>query len=227
MKDVILSRAFRVADARTAAAFAHPLRRRLVLLFAARERSVAEMASATGEDLKRLHYHVTALQQLGLLEVARELARAGRAVKLYRAVAEAFFVPEQWMTVPPSVALTAQLRHSLEGVRDATREGVLYYLSDARDPRMRPVQVPGAGGTGTTELWRVMQLSRIDALALSRDIEACLASYAGREHGNAKAYLVHFAIAPRVRSVPLSPKKQSQFLGLGPSRQSNAKKIGA
>jgi len=71
MKDDTLSRAHRVSDRRAAAAFADPLRRRLVLELARRERALAELATSTGLDLKRVHYHVTALKKLGLVTVTR------------------------------------------------------------------------------------------------------------------------------------------------------------
>src|SRR5262245_51941050 len=88
MKDDTLSRAHRITDVRAAAAFSEPLRRRLVLELAGRERALAELAASTGLDLKRVHYHVTALQKLGLVRVTRKQARAGRAIKFYRTVAD-------------------------------------------------------------------------------------------------------------------------------------------
>lgn len=197
MKDDILSRAFRVAHPRSATAFADPLRRRLVLLMAGQERSVAQMAAATGQDIKRLHYHVTALRKLGLIKVARAQRRAGRPIKLYRAVAEAFFVSDDVAPSPPSVALNDELRRSLAKLRDPARRGVLYRLGPDGEPRMQPVRDPGPSGTPAGEQWRILRLTRADAQRLAERIEQALNEFAGRD-GTAKPYLVHFAMAPRV-----------------------------
>ena len=69
MKDDTLSRAHRITDRRAAAAFSDALRRRLVLELARRERAIAELAASTGLDLKRVHYHVTALTKIGRAHV--------------------------------------------------------------------------------------------------------------------------------------------------------------
>jgi hypothetical protein len=196
MKDYILSRARRISDPRVAESFSDPLRRRLVLLLASRERSLAELADFTGQDLKRLHYHITALRKLGLLLVTHERRRAGRAIKIYRAVADAFFVPEKVMPSGSAAALNLELRNSLDKLRDQSRDGVVYYLGEDGEPRMRPVKSPTARSAEAAEYWTVLKLSRAEALRLARDIGECLKVYASR-HGDArKHFLVHFAFAP-------------------------------
>jgi predicted ArsR family transcriptional regulator len=130
MPDDLLSRAFRVADRKAAAAFSDPLRRRLVLLLAGQKRSAGELASVTGVELKRLHYHLAALEKLGLVVVAARRARAGRPVKLYRAVADAFFVPAETTAASPSDALAAELREARAKHADLSHEGILYGLGD-------------------------------------------------------------------------------------------------
>lgn len=191
MKDRTLSRAYRVTGSRMAAAFRDPLRRRLILLLAAKERSPAELAQITGIELKRLHYHVLALQRLCLLKVARTRKRAGRPIKYYRAVAEAFFVPDEVDASSPGEALMAELRRSLDRLRDPSREGTLYHLAQNAEPRMRSV-----GGTAPSEHWLRLRLSRADAARLMKDIEACLQSFAPREDPTAQLCLVHVAVAP-------------------------------
>lgn len=196
MKDDILSRARRVGDPRAAAALSDPLRRRLVLLLAARERSVAEMAKATGLDIKRLHYHVTALRKLGLIRVARTQRRAGRPIRLYRAAADAFFVSDDIAPSSPSDGLNDELRRSLKKLSDPTRQGMLYRLGDDGAPRIQPVREPGTSRLPAAELWRVLRLNHADARRLGEMIERCLGEFADRD-GAAKPYLVHFAMAPR------------------------------
>jgi DNA-binding transcriptional ArsR family regulator len=196
MKDVILSSALKVTDPRVAAVFADPLRRRLILLLAARPRSLGELASETALELKRLHYHVTALRDLGLVIVKGKRARAGRAIKIYGAIASAFMVPASVSLNEPHVALMAELRKSLAQLSNR-QAGTLYYLSTNGEPRMRPVPATGAQRPGATEHWRILKLSRTDLLRLSAAMEECLTPFAGPKPGVRQTYVVHFAIAPR------------------------------
>jgi len=198
MKDDTLSRAHRITDARAAAALSDPLRRRLVLELAGRERALAELAASCELDLKRVHYHVTALKKLGLVKVTRKQERAGRAIKFYRAVADAFFVPADTQAQPPHAALARELSASIARLRDASLEGTLYHVSDDGRLRMQAVQRALVGGDAHGETWRVLRLSRADAARLAKDVETCFLAFAARDRRNAKAYLVRFAFAPRV-----------------------------
>jgi len=198
MKDDPLSRACQIRDRRAAAAFADPLRRRLVLTFAGGDRSLADVARHTGLDLKRLHYHVTALGKLGLVKIARRQRRAGRPIKFYRAVADAFFVPADVAPSPPHAALHAELRVALTNARDPSHEGMLYHLGEDGGPRMRAVSALQSAPSHA-EYWRVLHLSRADAARLSKDVENCFKSFATRVSANAKPYLIHFALAPRAK----------------------------
>jgi DNA-binding transcriptional ArsR family regulator len=196
MKDAILSSALKVTDRRVAAVFANPLRRRLILLLAARPRSLGELASETALDLKRLHYHVTALRDLGLVIITGKRARAGRAIKIYGAIASAFMVPVSASLNEPHVALMAELRKSLAGLSNR-QAGTLYYLSTNGEPRMRPVPATETQRAGAMDHWRVLKLSRVDLLRLSAAMQECLTPFADQKPGARQTYLVHIAIAPR------------------------------
>ena len=200
MPDDLLSRAFRVGGRKAAAAFSDPLRRRLVLLLAGRERSAGELASTMGVELKRLHYHLVTLEKLGLLVVAARRARAGREVKLYRAVANAFFVPAEATTASPSTALAAELHAAQARLADPSREGALYHLGDEGEFLMRPVNSQGAEQVPTADCWRVLQLSPAEALRLAAELDGCLKAAVERSHGATKTYLAHFAFAPRSKT---------------------------
>lgn len=67
--------------------------RRVLGAFLAGESSVSGAARRTGADIRIVHREVLALTAAGLLHVLREEQRAGRAIKIYAAVASAFFVP--------------------------------------------------------------------------------------------------------------------------------------
>ena len=196
MKDEILSRAMRVDDRRAAAAFSDPLRRRLLLQLIGREQSVAELAGATGMELKRLHYHVTALAGLGLIRVTAQRARAGRAAKLYRAAADAFYVPAALGgTSGPHEAMAVALTESLAAVRRRSGAGMVYYLEHGA-PRMRAISIAQAERAATAELWKVLRLSRAEAQRLAEELAQCLYRYSHSRERGARAYLVHIALAP-------------------------------
>jgi hypothetical protein len=76
-----------VLDERDVARFFHP--------FLGRERTVSQAAAEVGCKLNAMHYRVKTFLEAGLLRVVREQKRAGRPVKVYRSVADAFFVPFQ------------------------------------------------------------------------------------------------------------------------------------
>ena len=193
MKDQILNSTLRIEEARRAAAFSVPLRRRLVLALALRERSAKELSDGLGVELKRLHYHVTALLQLGLVTVARERARAGRPVKLYRAVSSRFFIPDSAAPTAPTDALASALRDAVRSERERSRGGVLYDTDAAGRPRMTRVEARGHPPAAAMEQWRVIRLSRADATRLSRELSECVARYAGSTSG--RPHLVHVGMA--------------------------------
>src|SRR5690606_17907462 len=87
------SRSLTVRDARAAEALVDPTTLRHLAPFLGRDRSVAEAARETGEKPNTTLRRVRRFVDMGLLRVWREVPRAGRPVKRYRAVADVFFVP--------------------------------------------------------------------------------------------------------------------------------------
>ena len=61
--------------------------------FLARELTISEAAATLGCRPNSLLARVRRMVACGLLEIVREVPRAGRAIKVYRSVAEVFFVP--------------------------------------------------------------------------------------------------------------------------------------
>lgn len=195
MKDQILSRTLRIEDGRRAAAFSAPLRRRLILALVPRERSVKDLADSLGVEMKRLHYHVTALVELGLVVVAREQPRAGRPVKLYRAASSSFFVPDNVASTAPTDALANGLREAVRRQRERSSGGFQFDTDAAGSPRMTRVEARGRRPEAAIEQWRVLKLSRADAARLAQELSECVARYAGSPAG--QAHLVHVAVALR------------------------------
>lgn len=82
--------------------------------FLGHEKTVTEAARELDCKLNAMHYRVKTFLDAGLLKVVRQEKRAGQPVKVYRSVADAFFVPfdltphadiaEDWVrTVKPTV----------------------------------------------------------------------------------------------------------------------------
>ncbi len=88
-----VSSVLHVTDPTAVRLLTHGRVRRVLGAFLSREGTVAGTARELRLDLRIVHRDVRALCAVGLLEVVREEKRAGRPVKVYRAVAPAFFVP--------------------------------------------------------------------------------------------------------------------------------------
>ena len=72
-----------------------PKHLRYIAPFLERERTVSEVADEVGSTLSTTYRRVKRYCDLGVLTITREQPRGGKAVKLYRAVADAFFIPYQ------------------------------------------------------------------------------------------------------------------------------------
>lgn len=83
----------RVEQSETARLLLEPATLAMLSPFVGRERAAAEVARELAMPLNTLLYGLKQLLKVGLIEVAREERRAGRAIKFYRAVAEAFLLP--------------------------------------------------------------------------------------------------------------------------------------
>lgn len=184
---------FDIRTAAAAAAFANARSRAVLLALAGEERSLRQLAGTTGLRLNLLHYHVTRLQALRLIEVVRSEKRPGRPVKYYRAVARAFFVPARLIGGEVGDKLSAELRERLASARACSGEGTLYFVGDDGGPRMRRIgsDEPAEGA----ELWSLLDLTRTDAAALAAEMKALLGRYRGRAAG--RPYIVHAALVPK------------------------------
>lgn len=61
--------------------------------FVARDATASSAAAELGVDLNTMLYRIRTLTAAGLLRIVREVPRKGRAVKVYRSVYEAYFIP--------------------------------------------------------------------------------------------------------------------------------------
>lgn len=70
-----------------------PRTRKVLGAFLNTDNTVSDAAKQLGLDIRLVHRDVLALLTAGLLKLQREQQRAGRPIKIYRAVAPALFVP--------------------------------------------------------------------------------------------------------------------------------------
>ena len=93
MKEENASSTLEVTDVETANVLTDPEHLRYIAPFLGRERTVGEVARETRSTLSTTYRRVKRYCDLGILEVAREHKRKGKPLKIYRTVADAFFVP--------------------------------------------------------------------------------------------------------------------------------------
>jgi hypothetical protein len=155
---------------------------------------LSDLQRLSGQTLAKLHYHVTRLLVVGLLRVSREQARGGRPIRLFRAVAERFLVPQEFLDELPGEALAAELRNLLQRSR---MDVSLRYASDPRGNLMATlVREEGEHPPKAVELWQVLKLSRQQRNALARELRELFERYAKAE-GGSETILAHAAFAPR------------------------------
>ncbi|UQN09395.1 hypothetical protein [Deinococcus sp. QL22] len=123
----------RLDDPEVAGVLADAQSRQYFEPFIWRERRVIDVAAELGVTKNAMLYQVNKLLSLGLLEVTRSEARAGRAIRYYRSSSQGYFVP--------FTATSAESIHALyESSLDHTRRSVLSLLTRAwstlaEDPR--------------------------------------------------------------------------------------------
>lgn len=205
-----------VRDRRAAELLADPDTLRQLEPFLGRPCSVSEAARRSGASPNTTLRRVQRFVDAGLLEVARELPRAGRAIKLYRTVAEVFFVPFE---ATPAESLEAALAERDAYHERQLRRGVVRARLDAigvwgtriyRDAegRLQVQTALGPDANATTlddqgpaalSAWRDrVRLDFEDAKRLQRELFALLLRYQrlGAETGGAQRYVVRVAMAP-------------------------------
>ena len=102
---------FRVTDPRQAELLTAPDSKRYFAPFLAQGRTVTEAAQIVGCALNTMLYRVKGMLGAGLIEVVERRPRAGRTVKVYRSVHDAYFVPfaaTPYATLEERVAVQGQ-----------------------------------------------------------------------------------------------------------------------
>jgi hypothetical protein len=195
------SRAYRISGGAEAAALDHPVRSRLLMACARRERSLTELAREIGEPLPKLHYHLGRLATAGLLRQSRTQARAGRPVRYYRAIAESFLISLADMAETVSEAWTRELRQSLAEQANRRELSLLHHTDDAGRYRVRLIDPESRGRRNDAfDYWKVLRLTAEQRRALAEEMGALITRYE-TSSPSGEPYLVHAAFAPKLKKV--------------------------
>lgn len=81
-----------IRDVNQVKVFAHPLRAKLVEVFADKPRTAKQAAEMLGQKPTRLYHHVEALERVGLIKLVKIQKKRGTMEKYYRTVARRFSV---------------------------------------------------------------------------------------------------------------------------------------
>jgi predicted ArsR family transcriptional regulator len=196
MGDTILSSLLRIEAPDQVAVFLDARRRRILLAFLGRERSLTQGAEALGMSLNLLAYHVGRLRRLGLLKVVREQKRAGRPILFYRASADSFLIPAAAMGRRVGDGLTTELRAALDRADSLSgASDMLVVIDEAGEPRLE--RRGATVDADACEYWRVLSLGQDEARMLNRELRALLRRYGGAPGRGKATYLAHVALAPR------------------------------
>ena len=201
-----------VTTAAAAQTLADPLRQRLLAPFLGRDCTVARAAAELGVPPNSLLYRVKRAEAAGLLRVVRETPRAGRTVKVYRSVADAFYAPFALtraatleallvaMEAPYKAAFYRSIARAL--TQAETEVGFIVWRSAENEVRTRfaagpdrlfgPLEddAPSVLPFWSPEVW----LEPDDAKALLGEMVSLIERYHYR--GGRKRYLLQLGLAP-------------------------------
>jgi hypothetical protein len=192
------SRAYRIVNRREAAALDHPVRSRLLLACARRERCLTELSGEIGQPLPKLHYHVGRLIDCGLLRPSRTEPRAGRPIRYYRAIAESFLISLADMAEPAAEGFSRELRRSLAEQANRRELSLLYHTDETGRFRVRMIDPEGKGrGSRAFDYWKVLRLTPEQRVALAAELAAVISRYEAPSPGG-EPFFVHAAFAPKL-----------------------------
>ena len=201
-----------VTTADAAELLTDPALQRYLVPFIARECTVAQAAKELGLATNSLLYRVKRLQAAGLLRVVHEVPRAGHAVKVYRSVADAFYVPFAITHAETLGALLLKLDTPLQTLfyrnvaqvmtRTETDIGLVVWRAGETDVRTRfaagperlfdPLKpgVPSVLPFWSPEVW----LEPADAKMLLGEMIDLISRYHDRR--GRQRYLLHLGLSP-------------------------------
>lgn len=199
---------------------------RLLKPFFCNDVTLSDAAKMLNVKLTTLLYHVSKFLKLGLLEVSKEEARKGKAIKYYRTTAKAFFVP---FDLTPNLSLKhllSQLMHPRDEVfhREIARMlqemssqwGIEVYANTSEEntvgitlrrkgqPREEEVSFKLEEPALISALGR-LNLDFKTAKALQKDLRELLESYSKKQNPKEQLYFYRVGLTP-VQDESFEPK---------------------
>ena len=194
----------------------NPKTRRLLTPFVGAEKSIKEASQELDIKVASYYPYVKKFEENGLLEVGQTLPRAGKAVKLYRSVADEFFVPH---TAAPVMAYYEKLESTnqkilwqaiLKSVMENTAEASTWGMRIYKHPDIglsamgawsmgEPWDLTENAGPIFLPYWRNLSLSRERAQAMQKELLGVLERYTQEQDGP-DAYFLRIAMAPLPKS---------------------------
>ena len=191
-----------------------PKHARFIAPFLGRERLVAEVAREIGAPLSTTFRHVSRYCEVGILKVTREQTRKGRALKCYRTVADAFFIPNSLRATAHDAWLAKLEQAAKRGLEHAYGEhlaawGELIFRNEAGIFSTSLAKAPGYPVTSLgpdapamlTTAHDAVYLDFADAKRLQQDLHTLLETYAAK--GGAQRYLLRLSLVPLPEDVEL------------------------
>lgn len=199
---------------------------RLLKPFFCGDITLSDAAKTLNVKLTTLLYHVTKFLKLGLIEITKEEARKGKAVKYYRTTAKAFFVP---FDITPNLSLKhllSQLTHPGDEVfhreiarmlQDMSSQWGIEVFSNSPEensvgialrrkgqPREHEVSFKPEEPALISSLGR-LHLDFKTAKALQKDLRELLESYSKKQNSKEQLYFYRIGLTP-VQNESLEPK---------------------
>ena len=200
-----------VKDERAAALLLDSETVNLLSPFIGAKKSVKEVSDEMGIKLANYYFYVKQFERTGLIKVVEEVARAGRPIKRYQAVADEFFIPH---TLRPllehygkdELSLHKTMWQAILQAWTTSSESVdTWGLRFYKHPELG-LSVMGARSSGEpwdllTEgpvilpYWRKLKLSQEKARAMQLELHNLLERYT-QEQDEGDPYLIRLAMAP-------------------------------
>ena len=180
---------------------------RFLVPFLRGPRTLTEAAAEVDRPVSTVAYWVPRLVRAGLVEEVDRRERAGRPMRVYRAVAQRLLVPVGSVPLDARVTFLDAGRHRL---MRRFLDGVDEELSRWDDAGLRFEAAPGGGlavnlqppssvpaRAEWTEGWLVLDLDPDDAAELVAELDALVSRYVGRS--GRRRYLVHAGVVREPR----------------------------
>ena len=189
---------------------------KLIHPFFGAEETVANAAESLDMSISALLYRVQKMQKWGILQVARQEQRAGRAIKIYTSTSDSYFIP---FGVTTAVTLANYLEETKRYIQKQFTFNVAEVMRRSREDWGVRVHKDAQGKIHTQfesspgqpmeigELNRAvldfyypaLRLDQADAQALQRELGELFQKYAAKE--GTHPYMIHIGLTPILEEI--------------------------